>query len=92
MSGLGARTDQPDSTGAIPGLPPRPDVTPSAMTIDDAVLNLGDGQLTESSVVRHLWPLFSRASKRREIYLANHSLGRPLDRMASDVSAALDLW
>jgi kynureninase len=30
--------------------------------------------------------------KRDEIYLANHSLGRPPDRMAEDVRAALDAW
>src|SRR5512142_2395132 len=29
---------------------------------------------------------------RDEVYLANHSLGRPLDRMAADVQAAVDLW
>ncbi len=29
---------------------------------------------------------------RDDIYLANHSLGRPLDRTAEDVKQALDLW
>ena len=29
---------------------------------------------------------------RREIYLANHSLGRPPDRVAEDVREALDAW
>ncbi len=29
---------------------------------------------------------------RNEIYLANHSLGRPLDQMAEDVVSAVDLW
>jgi kynureninase len=35
---------------------------------------------------------FSRVLERDEIYLANHSLGRPPDRMAEDVRAALDAW
>jgi len=48
--------------------------------------------LIEASVVRHIHPLFSRVLARSEIYLANHSLGRPLDRTAEDIRAALDLW
>jgi kynureninase len=35
---------------------------------------------------------FSRVLERDEVYLANHSLGRPLDRVAEDVRAGLDLW
>ncbi|HVT11230.1 MAG TPA: aminotransferase class V-fold PLP-dependent enzyme [Fimbriimonadaceae bacterium] len=35
---------------------------------------------------------FSKVLARDEVYLANHSLGRPLDRMAADVQIALDLW
>lgn len=35
---------------------------------------------------------FSRVLDRGEVYLANHSLGRPLDRMASDVQSAVDIW
>lgn len=43
--------------------------------------------------LRHaVWPRFSRVLAREEIYLANHSLGRPPDRMAEDVRAALDVW
>lgn len=37
-------------------------------------------------------PRFSRVLARDEIYLANHSLGRPPDRMADDVCAALNAW
>src|SRR5436190_5654993 len=40
----------------------------------------------------NVWPRFSRALARKEIYLANHSLGRPPDRMAEDVQTALDAW
>src|SRR5688572_9481664 len=41
---------------------------------------------------REVRPRFSRVLQRKEIYLANHSLGRPPDRMADDVRAALDAW
>lgn len=53
---------------------------------------LGEGPLTEERVRDHLFPLFTRVLGREEIYLANHSLGRPPDRMARDVAGALDLW
>jgi hypothetical protein len=41
---------------------------------------LGPGPLTEERVREHVAPLFSRtlAANRGRIYLANHSLGRPL--------------
>lgn len=68
---------------------PHPPMPP---TIADAVGALGPGPLTEDAVVRHIHPLFSRVLAREEIYLANHSLGRPLDRMAEDVREALDAW
>ncbi|MDT7041322.1 aminotransferase class V-fold PLP-dependent enzyme [Candidatus Nitronereus thalassa] len=58
----------------------------------EAVAELGTGPLKESSLVRSIHPLFSRVLQRKEIYLANHSLGRPLDQMAIDVQQALDLW
>ena len=58
-------------------------------TIAEAVQALGGGPLTEESVREAIWPLFSRTldrpshpklNGRPEVYLANHSLGRPLDR------------
>jgi len=48
--------------------------------------------LTEDFLARTIRPRFSRVLKREEIYLANHSLGRPPDRMAGDVQDALDAW
>jgi kynureninase len=48
--------------------------------------------LDESLLRREVWPRFSRVLQRKEIYLANHSLGRPPDRAAEDVRAALDAW
>ncbi len=65
-------------------------------TIDHAVAQLGSGPLNESRVVEHLHPLFSRTLARNErtneIYLANHSLGRPLDLMSGVMQTALDGW
>jgi kynureninase len=49
--------------------------------------------LTEAWLKKKVWPRFSRTRKEhRKIYLANHSLGRPPDRMAQDVQHALDVW
>jgi kynureninase len=55
---------------------------------------LPHGALTESSLRTHVWPLFSRvlAEGPKHIYLANHSLGRPLDQTSRDVQEALDAW
>jgi len=53
---------------------------------------LGDGPLTEDGLREHVFPLFSEVLKRDEIYLANHSLGRPLDETMRDVAAAVRLW
>jgi kynureninase len=53
-----------------------------------------EGPLTEESLRREAWPLFSRILQRsaKSIYLANHSLGRPLDRTAEDIKAGVDAW
>jgi kynureninase len=58
------------------------------------VAALGDGVLQEDMLAQHIRPLFSRVliAHPNRIYLANHSLGRPLDRTALDVKEALDLW
>ena len=42
----------------------------------------------------HIAPLFARVldAQRGQIYLANHSLGRPLDVMDDDVREALAAW
>ena len=48
--------------------------------------------LDESWLRREIFPRFSRVLARDEIYLANHSLGRPPDRMAEDLRTALDAW
>lgn len=61
--------------------------------IDAAVAALGEGPLQEQELRRHIDPLFVRVrSNKKYIYLANHSLGRPLDRTQDDVSEGLGLW
>lgn len=62
--------------------------------IEAAVAALGPGPLTEEAVVRHVAPLFSRvlAQWRDRAYLANHSLGRPLDATEDDVREGLAAW
>jgi kynureninase len=46
----------------------------------------------EGWLKREVFPRFKRVLARKEIYLANHSLGRPPDRTADDVRNALDAW
>lgn len=62
--------------------------------LDNAITALGDGPLQESALRTSIDPLFSRVLQRnaREIYLANHSLGRPLNRTNLDIQAAMDAW
>ncbi|MGH8670200.1 MAG: aminotransferase class V-fold PLP-dependent enzyme [Burkholderiales bacterium] len=48
--------------------------------------------MDEAWLKANVWPRFSRILQRSEIYLANHSLGRPPDRMAEDLRAALEAW
>jgi kynureninase len=62
--------------------------------IDAAVSALGAGPLTEKLLFVHIAPLFSRAltASAARIYLANHSLGRPLDQVEDDVREGLAAW
>jgi kynureninase len=60
--------------------------------IQDAVAKLPSGPLNEESIRRHIVPLFSRTLASDHIYLANHSLGRPLDQMAEDIREGTALW
>jgi len=49
-------------------------------------------RLDEAWLKARVWPRFSKVLQRKGIYLANHSLGRPPDRMADDLRAALEAW
>lgn len=62
--------------------------------IGRAVAALAAGGLQEAELRRHIDPLFSRVLREtgEHIYLANHSLGRPLDRTAADVEEGLSFW
>jgi len=69
--------------------------------ISESVQRMGSGPLTEQGLREAVWPLFGRSldrpnhpklKNRPEIYLANHSLGRPLDQTARDLQRAMDLW
>jgi kynureninase len=62
------------------------------LRIQQAVAALGEAPLNEGAIERHIAPLFSRVLSTDRIYLANHSLGRPLDAMADDVAEATGLW
>ena len=66
----------------------------SAERIDAAIATLGTGPLTENALQRHIAPLFSRhkLAYGERIYLANHSLGRPLDATEDDIREGLSLW
>ena len=63
-------------------------------SIESRVAALGDGPFTEAALATHVAPLFSRSLRAspERIYLANHSLGRPLDAMDDDVRAGLAAW
>lgn len=61
-------------------------------TIESAVASLGNGPLTEAALTKHIFPLFSKVLAQSDIYLANHSLGRPLDQTGEDVAEAFRLW
>ncbi len=57
------------------------------------MIDLGAQPLDDALIADRVRPLFARAlAPGRPIYLANHSLGRPPDRMADDVARALDAW
>jgi kynureninase len=71
-------------------------ITDAKDIIESTVTRLGAGSLTEQALAEHVHPLFSRVLARNErtdeIYLANHSLGRPLDMVAPLIQGALDGW
>lgn len=57
-----------------------------------AAAGLGDGPLTEASLSQHVFPLFSKVLRSNGVYLANHSLGRPLDQTPADIAEGVALW
>ena len=63
-----------------------------SVSIQEAVAQLGPGALTEQAIRRHVRPLFSRTLASSVKYLANHTLGRPLDQMEADVAEGARVW
>ena len=66
----------------------------SAQRVAAAIAEMGDGPLTTERIASHIRPLFTRVLRQpgARIYLANHSLGRPLDAMEDDVREGLAAW
>jgi kynureninase len=62
------------------------------MNIHDTVAALGPGALAEDALRRYIYPLFSRTLAVPGIYLANHSLGRPLDQTEVDLREGFAYW
>lgn len=62
--------------------------------ISTAVSALNNQPLSEELVCKHLHPLFKQTlqASAPKIYLANHSLGRPLDKAKEDINAAINVW
>ena len=62
------------------------------MTLAESVAALSQGPLNEDALRRHIYPLFSRTLATPGIYLANHSLGRPLDQTEDDLREGFSHW
>jgi kynureninase len=60
--------------------------------IQEAAARLSSNPLSEEAVQQHIAPLFSRTLAQKHIYLANHSLGRPLDQMTDNIREGIVLW
>ena len=60
--------------------------------LQQAMLEVGGGSLQQDPIQQHIAPLFSRVLSTDTLYLANHSLGRPLDAMDDDVAEATAAW
>ncbi|WP_183767343.1 aminotransferase class V-fold PLP-dependent enzyme [Tunturibacter empetritectus] len=62
------------------------------MRLTDALAAIGPGALTEDALRLHVFPLFSNTLAATGIYLANHSLGRPLNQTEEDLREGFHLW
>ncbi|QDQ28764.1 aminotransferase class V-fold PLP-dependent enzyme [Chitinimonas arctica] len=73
---------------------PVPSAALAPFDLSAVLAGLGEGALREAALTEHLFPLFSQVLARdaREIYLANHSLGRPLDATAAHIAEASQAW
>ena len=62
------------------------------MSLAQAIAAIGAGALTEDALRLHVFPLFSNTLAAPGIYLANHSLGRPLNQTEDDLREGFHLW
>ena len=62
------------------------------MSLEQAISAIGLGPLTEDALCLHIFPLFSNTLAAPGIYLANHSLGRPLNQTEDDLREGFHLW
>jgi kynureninase len=62
------------------------------MSLAEAITAIGSGALTEHVLRLHVFPLFSNTLATPGIYLANHSLGRPLNQTEEDLREGFHLW
>ncbi len=60
--------------------------------IEAAIEKLGPGALDRALIAQHVRPLFARTLAGGKVYLANHSLGRPLDAVEADLAEGARLW
>ena len=60
--------------------------------VRQALSEIGGDSLQQEPIQQHIAPLFSRVLSSNSFYLANHSLGRPLDAMTDDIAEAAALW
>jgi len=62
------------------------------MSLEQTISAIGLGPLTEDALCLHIFPLFSNTLAAPGIYLANHSLGRPLNQTEDDLREGFHLW
>jgi kynureninase len=69
-------------------------MTADAATAPAPAMEFGAEPLTATLVHERVAPLFSRvlAAQSDRVYLANHSLGRPLDATADDIGEGCSAW
>jgi kynureninase len=62
------------------------------VSLEQAISAIGPGPLTEDALRLHIFPLFSNTLAAPGIYLANHSLGRPLNQTEDDLREGFHRW
>lgn len=63
-----------------------------ACRIKEAVEEMGPGALSEGAITASVRPFFARTLARGGVYLASHTLGRPLDQAQEDIAEGASAW